>query len=57
MSFSLINSHVLTEEKDKEEKETFYDDLDRVYGGCPYMRVRMYMSKQGIYQKDLQQPR
>jgi exonuclease III len=40
-NYSLICVHVPTEEKDDDEKDTFYEDLDQIYEECPKRDVKI----------------
>jgi exonuclease III len=35
LNYSLICAHYPTEDKADEEKDSFYDELDEIYGECP----------------------
>jgi len=40
-NYSLICVHAPTEEKDDDEKDNFYEDLDQIYEECPERDVKM----------------
>jgi exonuclease III len=40
-NYSLIGVHAPTEEKDDDEKDNFYDDLDQIYEECPKRDVKI----------------
>jgi hypothetical protein len=39
-NYSLICVHALTEEKDDDEKDNFFEDLDQMYEECPKKRCK-----------------
>jgi len=41
INYSLICVHAPTEEKDNDEKENFYEDLDQIYEECPKRDVKI----------------
>jgi hypothetical protein len=40
-NYSIIYVHALTKEKNEEEKDAFYDDLDKTYEECPGTNVKI----------------
>lgn len=40
-NISIINVHAPTEEKDEDEKDTFYDTLEGAYDNCPRNDVKI----------------
>ena len=42
-NYSLINVHAPTEDKDDDEKEAFYEDLDDLYLSCPKSDIKIVL--------------
>jgi hypothetical protein len=42
-NYSLTCAHAPTEDKDKEEKENFYDELEKAYDECPRSDVKLIL--------------
>ena len=42
-NYSIINAHAPTEDKDDEEKDKFYLELETVYNQCPRHDIKMVL--------------
>jgi hypothetical protein len=42
-NYSIINAHAPTEDKDDEEKDNFYLDLETIYSQCPKHDIKMVL--------------
>jgi hypothetical protein len=40
-NYSIICAYIQTEEKSVEERDSFCDDVDRIYGDCPRMYIKI----------------